>query len=245
LNNSDLRPLASARENPLFFAYLQQRFDYAVEFWTRQVHGALGDPTNLRWLDYYTRLATFDFSALRWYQRDSVCLVYPLTSEEDAPYLDFWTPSLQNLHTNIQDLAQAKAKYSVFQRRALKYPPLSQAEIATNLMAAIYIFLAEQMWTTFGPTLTGPSDNQEDYLVIFSALENPPEYFDAHPVYGVFRLQLMMGFSKRKQFALMDRAIELFNQDSFNQWVEAQISQLEGFLEGFYRIFYRFNFLPE
>jgi hypothetical protein len=245
LKNSDLHPLATARENPVFFAYLQQRIAQAVQFWTRRVHSFLGDPTNLRWLDYYTRLATFDFSALRWYQRDSVCLVYPLTSEEDAPYLDFWTPSLQNLHTNIQDLAQAKAKYSVFQRRAMKYPPLSQTEIASELMAAIYIFLAEQMWITFGPTLAGPSEKQEDFLVIFSALQNPPEYFDAHPVNGVFRLQLMMGFSKRKQFALIDRALELFNQDTFNQWVEAQTAQVAGFLEGFYRIFYRFNFVPD
>lgn len=243
MNHNDLLPLASARENPVFFTYLQQRIDQAVQFWTRRVHSSLADPTNLRWLDCCTRLATFDFSALRWYQRDSVCLAYPLTADENAPYLDFWTPSLQNLHTSIQDSAQAKAKYSVFQRRAMKYPPLCQVEIATNLMAAIYIFLAEQMWTTFGPTLSGPSDNQEDFLVIFSALENPPEYFDTHPVNGVFRLQLRMGFSKRKQFALMDRALELFNQDTFNKWVDAQISQLLGFLEGFYQVFYRFNFV--
>jgi hypothetical protein len=244
LNNSDLRPLASARENPLFFAYLQLRFEHAVEFWTRQVHHALGDPTNLRWLDYYTRLSTFDFSALRWYQRNSVCLVYPLTEDEDAPYLDFWTPSLQNLHTNIQDLAQAKAARAIIQRRALNYPQLNQAEIANNLMAAIYVFLSEEMWTTFGPILTGPSEREENFQVIFSALENPPEYFDAHPVNGIFRLQLMVGFSKRKQFALIDRALELFNQETFNQWVEAQIAQVAGFLEGFYRIFYRFNFVP-
>jgi hypothetical protein len=243
LNNSDLLPLAAARENPVFFAYLQDRIEQAVQFWSRRLENSRADQgTDLRSLNYYRRLQAFDFLPLHWMQRDSVCLVCPLN--EDA-WMDFWTPSLQTLHTNIQELAQAKAKYSVIQRSAMNYPQLSQAEIATNLMSAIYIFLAEEMWTTFGPTLAGPADNQEDFLVIFSALENPPEYFDAHPVNGVFRLQAMAGFPKRKQFALIDRALELFNQETFNKWVEAQIPQLAGFLEGFYRIFYRFNFLPE
>ena len=243
MKNSDLHPLLSASKNPVFFAYLQVRIEQAIQFWTRRVQNALGDQaTNLRWLNYYTRLATFDFPALHWMQRDSVCLVCPLS--EETPWMDFWTPSLQTLHMNIQNLVQAKAKYWVFQRSAMNYPQVSQTEIATNLMTAIYIFLSEEMWSTFGPTLAGPSQNQEDFLLIFSALENPPEYFDAHPVNGVVRLQPMLGFSKRKQFALIDRVLELLNHETFNEWVEAQTSQLAGFLEGFYRIFYRFNFAP-